>query len=140
MLPILINRGIDSKRLARTVTKFLPVVFLVLAAGTSVLLLLLLFAFGKKYPVVWIYVALEAAGIAFQGIYYFFNSLLVTEGHVGAKTSFTILAKPFLFLIATIYVCTRFFGITGTFVSFTINQAILAFLLLLRYRRTMRYM
>ena len=138
MLPILINRGVDSKRLARTVTRFLPAIFLVLGIGTSVLLLFLLYAYGEKYPVVWIYVGLEAAGIAFQGIYYFFNSLLVTEGHVGAKTSFVILAKPFVFFLATIFVCTKLFGITGTFISFTLNQAVLAFLLVLRYRRTTR--
>lgn len=136
MLPVLINRGIDNKGLVKKVFRLLPVIFAVLCAGTTAVLLVLLFAFGQKYPVIWLFVFLEAAGIAFQGIYYFLNSLLVTEGREGAKTSFEILGKPFLLFIIIIVLCTKLFGLTGTFISFTLNQAILALLLILRYRKT----
>lgn len=138
MLPTLINHGVDKDKLIKTVLKFLPVVFMVLSAGTTVVILLLLFAFGNKYPIVWEYVLIEAAGIAFQGIYYFFNSLLVTEGKTGARASMEVLGKPFIILIAIIVVCTKWFGLMGTFISFTINQAILAILMIIRYRRVFR--
>lgn len=135
MLPTLINHGVDKDKLIKIVLKFLPVVFAVLAGGTGVVILLLLFAFGNQYPVIWEYIFIESAGIAFQGIYYFFNSLLVTEGKAGARASLEILAKPFLFLIAIIVVCTKLFGLMGTFVAFTVNQAVLAVVIVLCYRR-----
>lgn len=138
MLPTLINHGVNIKRLVGNVFKFMPHILLVLGGGTATLLVALLMAYGEQYPIIWGYILLEAAGIAFQGIYYFFNSLLVIEGETGARTSFGILGKPFIFLLLISYVCTRLFGLTGGFVSFTVNQAILAVLLVLRYRRTLR--
>ncbi len=133
MLPTLINHNADQKRLVKTVLKFLPVIFLIISSGTIVVILGLLFAFGKKYPIIWPYILIEAAGIGFQGIYYFFNSLLITEGKMGAKDSLSLLAKPFVLLITIMFLGTKYLGILGTFLSFTINQAILAALLVSRY-------
>jgi O-antigen/teichoic acid export membrane protein len=116
----------------------MPVILLILGAGTATLLVALLYAYGEQYPIIWGYIILEAAGIAFQGIYYFFSSLLVMEGETGARTSFEILGKPYVFLLLISFVCTKLFGLTGGFVSFTANQAILAVLLVIRYRRTLR--
>ena len=86
---------------------------------------MLLFAYGEQYPIIWSYILLEAAGIAFQGLYYFFNSLLVLEGETGAKTSFVVLGKSFAVLLVITFVGTKLFGLMGGFVSFTVNQAIL---------------
>ncbi|SHH43747.1 Membrane protein involved in the export of O-antigen and teichoic acid [Butyrivibrio fibrisolvens DSM 3071] len=138
MLPTLINHGVDIRRLVGNVFKFMPVILLILGAGTATLLVALLYAYGEQYPIIWGYIILEAAGIAFQGIYYFFSSLLVMEGETGARTSFEILGKPYVFLLLISFVCTKLFGLTGGFISFTANQAILAVLLVIRYRRTLR--
>ena len=138
LLPTLINHGGDLKKLVKTVIKFLPVVFAVLSGGTIVVILGLLFAYGSKYPVVWSYILLEAAGIAFQGIYYFFSSLLVTEGQEGARASLEFMGKPFLLLIAIILFFTWNFGLLGTFISFTVNQGILAALMIFHYYRKNR--
>ena len=138
MLPTLINHGVNIRRLVGNVFKFMPVILAIVGGGTAILLVALLYAYGEQYPIIWSYILLEAAGIAFQGIYYFFNSLLVMEGEVGARTSFGILGKPYIFLLLISFICTKLFGLTGGFVSFTANQAILAVLLILRYRRTLR--
>ena len=133
MLPTLINHGTDLKGLVSKVMKFIPLIFLVISGGTAVLLAMLLFAYGEQYPIIWSYILLEAAGIAFQGLYYFFNSLLVLEGETGAKTSFVVLGKSFAVLLVITFVGTKLFGLMGGFVSFTVNQAILAGILIFRY-------
>lgn len=137
-LPTIINRKVSKQWLYKQVFKWLPLIFLVLGLGTSVVVILLILAYGNQYAIVPIYVFFIAMGISFQGIYFLLNSLLVIDGMEGAKLALDVLAKPYLFLILIIIILTKYFGIIGTFISFMINQSILMGMITWKCKETLR--
>ncbi len=138
LLPTILNRGIRREELQKQIKRFLLPAWGALVAGTACVVIILVKAYGQNYSLDFRYVLLVSLGIAFQGIYFFLNSLLVTDGVSGAKLSLKILSVPYVFLFGIIWILTKYFGLMGTFVSFVVNQGILMIIIWIRYCSTNR--
>lgn len=138
LLPTIFNNRIDKKTIYKRTFKMLPVIGIVLFIGTCAVSYLLLAAYGGKYGFNASYIIMVSLGIAFQGIFFLMNSLLVLEGMNGAKLSLKVLGKPYLLLVAIIVVLTMQFGILGAFLSFVVNQLILMIYVLIIFRKKIK--
>jgi O-antigen/teichoic acid export membrane protein len=125
LLPTIFHYKIDKEKIYRRIFQLLPLIGMVLFIGTCAVCYILLAAYGGNYGFNLTYITMVALGIAFQGIFFLVNSLLVLEGMDGAKLSLKVFGIPCPLLVAVIVFLTLKYGIFGTFLSFAINQFIL---------------
>lgn len=127
---------LDKGRVYSLIVRLIPLLLPVAIIGNVLLCVVLLFFYGKGYPLNWTYVGLVSVSTGFHFIYWIFHSVFSMEGKKGAMMCLTVLGIPLPLLIAVYLVLTKYNGIWGTMVANLVTQCVLlgTFVLLIRFK------
>lgn len=134
-IPTLVELHESKQYLYKKAMHLMPIVFIVLFIGTSIVSCVLIYAYGTQYTLNLMYVVLVAIGIGLHGIYLTLSAMLILDGVDGAKVALWVLGKPFVIFIAITAVLIYSYGLVGAFIAFIVNQIILICRILKFFKR-----
>lgn len=117
--------SMNLKKVYKKISKYALIILPVITLGTSMVIYILLFLYGKEYPVIWLYIILSSIGVALAVLYQVYVSVITMEGNKGALFCLMLIGIPLPLLLGTQIMLTKYWGILGTMISIIIIYAVL---------------
>ncbi len=133
-LPTIAN--LDKRVLYQKINRYLYWFFPGVVCGTGLMILLMIWLFGREYPLNWNYLLLVAFSIGFYFIFQLYNCIFSMEGTAGARLCLIPLGVTIPVALILQVILTQVWGIGGMMLAVLLSNLllVLCFKVLLYYR------